>query len=284
MDFGLSGLKMMAEITDVTAGLVKASPIQAYGAALNSLETVSDHKAEKREKVKNALKSVSLEELKRLLQKHLVELNENAVILISSEFTRRGIAPAFRGVPVRNSDPFWRDISLIDAFPLLVADIEWLTDRYPNHKTKWARVQQAFQPEKREKTAEWLLNGGDREAGQIAIALGLDVAQQRELAYAQFPKVQRWVDLQYKKLPVAEMQIRSSVDDHPWKTKSSKEDTVKRRRIIWLCSQLADKKPQRAADFYRMMTGEEITRQAIHKQMRQLPEKVRRASSNFSTI
>lgn len=264
---------MLAAFTDDGAGLGDTSPIQAHRAALDGLESGTDLRQEKR---KQALECASLANLKKSLRKAAEAMNEGGAMLVSRELTRRGIAPAFRGIPVRN-DPWWQHPTDETAFILLFADLEWLSVRYPEHKAASQHTQKALKPEKLEAMARWLHWDGNRQGAQIASRLRLEVAQQRELTYVQFWIVQQWIENLELRLPAAEAAIWRDINSRPWKTDSLKEATAKRRLDIWHCAQLAYQKPQRAADFYRMMTGEEITRQAIANQMAQLPLRVRRS-------
>ncbi|RFO97629.1 hypothetical protein DIC66_07135 [Rhodoferax lacus] len=256
---------MLAPFTE-GAGLASTSPIPAHRVALDTLESGTDYREEA---LKQALSKASLGELKRSLQKQAESLNEGAAMRLSQEFTRRGIAPAFRGIPVRG-DPWWRHPTEEVNFILVCADIEWLASRYPSHTTAWKRAQTAFDPKKLEATANYLCWNG-REPGQIAIALGLSVDQQRQLARVQFTNVRRWVDQLHERLPFAESAIRREVESRPWKSKDPMEFTIKRRLALWHCAKLADDKPQRTADFYKMQTGESITRGIVAVQLVKLP-------------
>ena len=263
----------MAAFTE-GAGLGNTSPIQAHRAALDSLENGTNSKEDA---LRQALAKASLDQLKRSLQNQTESLNEGAALRLSQEFTRRGIAPCFRGLPVRN-DPWWKTTTDEVNFILLSADLEWLVSRYPNHKTNWRSMRYALSPDqsKREKAISYLLNDGEREAPQIALALGLTDDMQRELAWAQLLNTKRWVDRLHGRLPFAEAAIRDDVDSRPWKSKAPKENTIMRRLALWQCAELGVWKPQRAAEFYKMLTGESMTRQAVSEQLVKLP-KVRRS-------
>ncbi len=247
-------------------GLVCAGPtLSLVEAALADLERAASTTE------CDALKAVSLNELKQELRERAMDIDDEATLHLSREFTRRGIAPAFRGIPLHD-DPWWAMRTDEANFILLCADLEWITARYPDHKPEWPRLQSVFDPKKLVSTAQYLHWDGRREPGQIANGMKLSEDMQRELAWVQHLHVHRWCKRLQKRVPLARAAIQRDVLSRPWKSKASKEETIQRRADIWQCAELGRWKPQRTADFYAMLTGHMLTRGIASVQLGKLPK------------
>lgn len=226
---------------------------------------------QRRERLAKVLALVSPERLKTTFLDQLKQGKQDGALLVSAEMTRRGIAPCFRGLPVRKE--WWMGTDT--DFILMAADLQWIVARYPEHRTEWERAQAIFHPCKFDKAAAYLHWDGNRTAGQVAKALGLTEAQQRECAWIQCLHVERWRQRLHIRWSIARTKIAEGIKAHDRRPQAAQDATITRRSDLWLCAELADWKPQRTADLFAMLTGEVLPRNVVAKQLGKLP-KVRR--------
>ena len=209
------------------------------------------------------------ESLKHLFWKHADNMNTKGALLVSAELTARGIAPYFRlnldGSPSRG-------VSHIEAnYILMVADLQWIIARYPKHKTNWNRAQSIFNPGTFLRTADYLFWDGIRTGGQVAKALGLTKPQQLECCWIKPIAIGHWQASLTRQRPAMRSLITDHVRSKDRRDEGRQDLTVKRRTNLWLCSQLAGKKPQQTADYYHMLTGEKLARNLVAKQLGKIP-------------
>jgi hypothetical protein len=233
---------------------------------------------QRRERLDEVLALVNTDRLKATYLDQLKQGNQDGALLVSAELTRRGIAPSFRGLPVRRE--WWMGTDT--DFVLMTADLQWIVARHPQHQTEWERAQAIFDPRKFDAAAAYLHWNGNRTAGQVAKALGLTDAQQRECAWIQCLHVERWRQRLHTRWPIARAKIADGIKAHDRRAHADQDATIKRRSDLWLCAELADWKPQRTADLFAMLTGEALPRNVVAKQLDKLP-KVRRTDSVCSS-
>lgn len=231
-----------------------------------------------RSKLAFLIKGASTEYLKGEFLKQAGQLKVDMALMLSAELTARGIPPCFRGIPTTSG--LWMGATEAKLI-LMIADLQWIVASYPGHRCEWERAQSIYDLAKLEKTAEYLLYDGRRTPGQIAQALGLTDSQQRECAWIQCLHIERWRKRLYLRLPVAASRITNAIRATDKRTVAEQDATIKTRRDLWLCAELADWKPQRTANLYAMLTGETMPRNAVANQLAKLP-KVRRTDSLFS--
>lgn len=243
--------------------------------------------------IDKALVEASLICLRKHLEKHVRKGNLTGVMLISAEFSRRGIAPCFRyrralissirqgradfelsleqnreeHATEDDRNPYCDQPSEVStSFLLFCADAEWLVNRYPAHKTEWNRAALLFAPHTFLKTARYLHWDERREPGQIVKALALTEQQQRECVWLECLQVRRWRERLYRRFPIASNRIREGVRQKDRRAIAEQGATIRRRESLWLCAELAQYKPQRTADFFQMLTGVRIPRNVVAKQ------------------
>lgn len=249
------------------------------------------------------LSEASVERLRETLFQQLIKENLMGSLHVSEELARRGVAPVFQlrhpfglletlahggtrltagqiiqlektgFVSSREAISLPITVELI----LLCIDLKWITVKYPAHKPEWLRAGGIFKNADFLKTAKYLYWGGRRESGQISKALALRPHQQRECCLIKCLAESRWREKLVIRFYKAVELINSSVArsrDH--RTEDERRKTLRRRRDIWLCAEIADWKPQRTADLYQMLSGEVLQRNNIANQMAKLP-KVRRS-------
>lgn len=216
----------------------------------------------------------------------LPDLDFDGALLIGGELTRRGVPPIFRRLPyycgADASKPYWYEPDA-DLLALML-DAEWLVQRHPLSECAWEAAARLYDPKQFRTTCNWLHWSGRRSAGQIAIALGLTLAQQSELAFIQYLTLARSKRGMWTLLPAAEARIKAEASQraHDRRTPEQREVTVRRRVAIWLCGQLAGNKPQRTAELVEMLTGEALARGIVARHLEKLPN-LRRYHPSFPT-
>lgn len=221
-----------------------------------------------------ALSRASSDNLKSRLYTQIEDQNETRALIFGYELSRRGIPPCFRGTNLNDGELFGPESGQV--FALL--DLQWIAMRYPRHKPHWGRAKGIFFPRNFTNAARFLLWGGRRSPGQIAVALNLTDQQQLECTRVEFTTVSRRRSRLIQRIPFARERITESVRMKDRRSTEEQDATIRRRVSLWICAELGDWKPQRTADWYEMKTGESIPRNLVAKQLAKLP-KVRRTSS-----
>ena len=302
------GLKKMDEMyIDATNNGMERGNVSVILSPDDKAQKSLDELTEGDDRLALALKGASVERLKVALATQLELLNINSVLRVSSELTARGIAPCFRylqhqakhdGFPtltarqrleiesegsivIYDNEQDQNELEL-DAekrqteFILLCADLQWIVATYPDHVPEWQRAKQIFDPRRFRVAATYLSWGGKRTSGQIAKALALTEQQQLECVWIQCLHVQRWRERLFRRLPIAMARITSDIRDKDKRQVKEQDVTILHRCNLWLCAELAKWKPQLTANFYAMLSGQTLSRQAVANQLAKLP-RVRRA-------
>lgn len=249
------------------------------------------------------LSEASVERLRETLFQQLIKENLLGALHVSEELARRGVAPVFQlrhpfgllealahgktrlsaGQVIKLEKTgcvsSHESISLpvTVEFILLCIDLKWIAVQYPVHKPEWLRASGVFKKADFLRTAKYLFWGGRREAGQISKALALKPQQQRECCFINCLVESRWRGkLVMRFYKAAELIDSSAGRSKDRRSEDEQRKTLKRRRDIWLCAEMANWKPQRTADLYQMLTGEVLQRNNIANQIAKLPN-VRRS-------
>jgi hypothetical protein len=272
-----SGLKSMQQpLTDAGPGETERGCVRAF-LLPQAITTANDDApdggtAGRLERLTLALCSASTDRLKAAFIDQARRGNTQAALMVSAEMTRRGIAPCFRGLPVK---PEWWCSDPDVSFAFMAADLQWIVASHPDHRTDWDRAQALFKRKTFRQAAEYLHWEGNRTAGQVAKAVGLTEDQQRECAWVQCLHVARWRQRLHMRWPIAQARISAAIKGRDRRPAEEQDSTITRRANLWLCAELADWKPQRTTDLYAMLTGETLPRNLVGKQLAKLP-KVRR--------
>lgn len=228
-----------------------------------------------------ALSGASVCKLKEALLKQIYELNIRAIMRVSAELTIRGVPPCFR-FDFSEDGQFLHHESNEASHLMMLIDLQWIVSRYPTHKVNWKAAKALFNPVKFDKTADYLYWGGRRAPGQIATALGLTKYQQRECIWIQSLLMKRWRLNLLRRWPAATQRITADVLLKDGRPREAQDLTIQRRISLWLCGEFGDKKPQRTADFYQMLTGHKIPRNIVAKQLQKMPLVRRRGGISVS--
>lgn len=210
-----------------------------------------------------AMQSATTEQLKAEYLKRVAGLSEKGALALGVELSMRGVAPCFRDIPY---DPWFKNNIEVDCI-LAKCDLQWIAVRYPNHLPQWQRVQGIFDPSKFARTAEYLIWNGQRSPGYLSKALALTDSQQRECRLIQCLHVSRWRERLLKRRPLMEARITGFVRSTDQRDATSQDETIHRRKDLWLCGEMANWKPQRTADLYSMKTGLVLARNVVDNQL-----------------
>lgn len=221
-----------------------------------------DLDADKVERMAHAIQGATTEQLKAEYLKRIVDLSERGALVVGVELCMRGVAPCFRDVPY---DPWFKDNVEVDCI-LAKCDMQWIAVRYPNHLPPWQRVRSIFDPAKFARTAEYLIWNGCRSPGYLSKALALTDSQQQECRLIQCLHVSRWRESLLKRRPLMEARITAAVRSGDKRDVVSQDETICRRKDLWLCGEMAGWKPQRTADLYSMKTGIVLARNVVDNQ------------------
>lgn len=240
------------------------SPHQEEEGRLRGLiSALPDLDTAKANRIVQTMQSASTERLKIAYLHKILEFNEAGALAIGLELSIRGVAPCFRDVPY---DPWFQNN--IDAECILtICDMQWIALRYPEHLTPWQRTRGIFDPTKFAKSAKYLIWDGRRSPGYFSKALGLTDSQQRECRLIQCLHVSRWRESLMKRRPIMEDRIAAAVRSGDKRDVARQEITIRRRKDLWLCGEMAGWKPQRASDLYHMKTGIVLARNVVDNQL-----------------
>jgi hypothetical protein len=208
------------------------------------------------------MQGATTEQLKAEYLKRIVGLSERGALVVGVELSMRGVAPCFRDVPF---DPWFKDNVEVDCI-LAKCDMQWIAIHYPSHLPTWQRVRGIFDPAKFAKTAEFVIWDGRRSAGYLSKALALTDSQQRECRLIKCLHVSRWWESLIKRRPLMEARIAAAVRSSDKRDVASQDETICRRKDLWLCGEMASWKPQRTADLYSMKTGIVLARNVVDNQ------------------
>jgi len=219
--------------------------------------------AAKAKRMAHTMQGASTDHLKAEYLKRIVGLSEKHALAVGVELSMRGVAPCFRDIPF---DPWFKDNVEADCI-LAKCDMQWIAIRYPNHLPAWQRVRGIFDPARFARTASYTIWDGRRSPGYLSKALALTDNQQRECRLIQCLHVSRWRESLLKRRPVMEARIATAVRSGDKRDVASQDETIRRRKDLWLCAELADWKPQRTADLYGMKTGIVLARNVVDNQL-----------------
>lgn len=190
---------------------------------------------------------------------------------------RRNVPPCLRW-PANDTTPQ-------DEFITLLADLLWFTQRNPTHRAAFkgwcdllklspesapwhaAALRQYLWASRRASSAHWYATGLDLDDDQrqelMAMPTNSMRASRRQLEPRAFRALRESLELHAQARP-----DRSGA--------TAPLDVAERRARIWRTYVLAGRSPSRAAAYWRLITGETITRQALSKQVAIVEDAIRR--------
>lgn len=179
------------------------------------------------------------------------------------ELDRRDIAPCLRWPQADDAAPQL-------AFVTWLADIYWLAKRCPDHDPTYARWRNLFRytpaEEKWHRTARWIYRPHKRHY-YYSRGLGLSDEQRQPLMTMQTNSMRADRGI-LNRLPDLRDQIRLFADEHPDKSgRRSPEELAERRGLLLRLYLLAGRNQSTTVRYLEQLTGEQITRQALRKQL-----------------
>lgn len=186
---------------------------------------------------------------------------------------------------------FWHDalpenLTLDQEFDLFLYDLRWLRRVYGDHvnEVRHKRSRQLLSPIEQwhHREVEFAFYNGKRRPWQHVNTLSLTVRQQWDCAWLHTVTINRRIkSTQWKSTDVMKMitDALSKIPRTPTFTDRDAQDAATRRHALWLCTRTTDGGPTEIAARYKQMTGTEITRQAVAKQLDKLRENLKRKST-----
>lgn len=202
------------------------------------------------------------EQLDSHYRKHVWAGRRRQAWVIAEEFTRREIPPSFRPSAFLDGQP---RLPMEDLF---IHDLQWLGHRYPGHRPFLTRYSALFRPAAFLSAARWFMRTGLRTPSYYLKALTLTEDQQTECIYARGVAVrERMAFIDRDSEEVGEI-LKIANRMNPWarsQPAATWKTTVKRRHDIWRCGVMAGWRPQRTAQLYTALTGENMSRSLAGK-------------------
>jgi len=210
-------------------------------------------------------------------------------------FTDHKRVPAFvfaealieRGVPPF----FWHDVipaelALDQQFDMFLYDVRWLRRTYRTHvdNVRYRRSRQLLSSAEsaHHREAEWAFYNGRRRAWQHVKTLSLTDHQQWDCAWLHgTPIKKRILAIQAQSSNVIKT-ITDGLSKIPRTstfTDQDAQDAINRRHALWLCKHTTGGGPTEVAARYRQLTGNEITRQAVAKQLDKIRENLKQKTT-----
>lgn len=196
--------------------------------------------------------------------------------LISEELTRRGIPPYLRSLALPL--PEYQDCDVNRRFDLLAYDLRWVVATYTDHRTLAPRYMDIFKHGRFHKGLEHIAKRGDREIWEIVRDMDLSVDQQWDCHAIRGREVmneRRYI--RERRMACLEYLDRSIEAAKSCGLSVERKSEIRRRRFnIWICSCIAGRdRPTEIARRYRQLTGEQISRQIVARQLEMIPAKIR---------
>lgn len=238
--------------------------------SLDGIDTLLEHFPDvKIEQARDNLRRMTREELLQRLSFAYFKGERVKAFLINEALTAAGVPPCFRHLP----DPDTADI--VRRFDILLADLEWIANRYRDHHALYERYRRLFLPHAFHKTAYFIYYSGRTPAWKVVRGLALTIDQQWECHCLRSGSVSKRYRAMMEKRDRTFQKITDTVQSGRCGGRSREElnQTILRRMAIWECGWMAENRPQRTADLLHLKTGELVARNVVAKQL----EKIDRA-------
>jgi hypothetical protein len=178
--------------------------------------------------------------------------------LINCELTRRALPPAFRPLDINYDDAEL----LLDS---LVVDLQWIGERYPEHRVYFMRWRKFTNPRYLDKQARYIFNStgrGKRPIYKVVKGLAFTVDQQRECHYLRMDKFANQQAQLDRMLDEVRNEIEARytmrlLDRGAEVVKLTNDELamIRRRAMVWYCANLSAWSPTRTSRLYNAVTG-----------------------------
>lgn len=227
---------------------------------------------------------LSREELIQRFQNAFFSGKRLAAYVMAEELTERGIPPAFRHHHLSS-----KDYSVSQKFDLMVYDLRWLRRRHSEHASKvhFCRSRQLFigSDIAFHREAQYSFYDGSRACWKIVKSLRLTEEQQLECFWLHSsPVAKRLAGLQAVRDRVFST-LQQDLETVR-RTKTFTDDDAKtclfRRHRLWLCRGYTTGSPTAIAEKFAQLTGENIARQVVSRQLQIVDEILRKSRSSVA--
>jgi len=234
-------------------------PVTSPDSLLDLLSTIPE---EKRRAVVEKLASAPREKLEKVYRESVSKRNRKNLWLIAEEFTRRGVPPEFRPSVYLEGKP------RIPEDDILLHDLQWLGARYAKHRPLKKKFAGLFSHSRAfDWSARQLMKARLHQPWYYLKLLSLTGDQQIECIYLRGAPIRRRMEViarlsedALERLKIANrVNLRARAQTGDWKK------TVERRHAVWRCGSMADWQPQRTAELYKALTGENMSRSLAGK-------------------
>lgn len=203
------------------------------------------------------------------------ERSRTHAFLISEELTRRGVPPYLRSLALPL--PEYQDCDVNQRFDLLAYDLRWVIATYPDHCTVAARYMDVFKQGRFLKGLEHIAKRGDREIWEIVRDMGLSVDQQWDCHAIRGREVMaRRKYIRERRVACLGHLERAIEGGKSCGLSEERKREIRRRRFnIWICSCIVGRdRPTEIARRYQQLTGEQISKQIVARQLAMIPAKI----------
>lgn len=225
------------------------------------------------------LASLGREELIKRFRVAFAGAKRLTSLVFADALIAEGIPPAFW-----HENQQWAAHSLNPRFDLFLFDVRWLRRWYPEHVrvVRYKRCRQLLSTAEsaHHREAEYAFYAGRRPPWKLVASLGLSKRQQWDCAFLRSAPIAKHhaitlaaSDKVFKVLQEDMQSVRRTSAF----TDDDAQMSLLRRHALWICSRMADG-PTETAIRFQQLTGEEITRQAVAKQLAKVDEVLRKAS------
>lgn len=198
-------------------------------------------------------------------------------LAMADELIARDIPPCFWHVsaPIKPT--------LEQRYDLMMFDLRWLRHRHADHyrHVRYVRYREILLSTEAgfHRAAEFAFYVGKRPAWKIIASLSLTERQQWDCVWLRstpIKKHQAVTDLMLNHVTKVLHSDLQSVRRTASFTQDSADIALTRRVALWVCSRMTNDSPTETALRYTQMTGEQITRQTVGKQLEKVREVLRK--------
>jgi len=236
--------------------------------------------------VRRRISALGREELTRRYRSAYAAGKRLVAYLMANEMVERGIPPCFWH-EVLGLD----DASLSQRADLVLADLAWLRHWHPAHisaiRYKRGRALLAGSESVFIREAEFAFYQGKRPPWKIVGSMSMTERQQWEAAYLRSTPIKRAAEATNAVRPRVQQALHDDLRTARRTTAYGEVEvaaTLVRRIALWDCSRIVkDGSPTEIAARYQQMTGMQITRQAVAKQLDKVRAVLRAKGDDFSS-
>lgn len=199
-----------------------------------------------------------------------------ASLLLADELIQRGIPPCFW-----HTTALPDELTLEEKYDLMVFDLRWLRRWHLDHvkKVRYGRYRDLLLSLEAgfHRASDFAFYAGKRPAWKIVGSLSLTDRQQWDCAWLRSAPIKRRQAAIHAMQPNAFDALEADLRRVRLTSSFTSTDlnvALARRKAIWVCGQMEGSKPTATATRYWQMTGVEITRQTVEKQLRKIYEAI----------